>query len=263
MSQPREKVFLMFAANIVLTVIVAFGAVTLLRPKDDKGMPTSRDGLAARLDEQSARIDEMGEKLTEVGEANTSLRIRVAEAEAEIARLRAGGGSGEEFAAAGGAEGAATKPKSDSEKLAEGIAAMMKQQIARQRERFIQDIINPTEDSKRRQEREVGRMAEQAVRALDLDERDAAEVRRILTDVDQRRRERLRQLFTSKSDPNDVTYPEVKEVLDDSFEEEDRMIEASLPADKADEYQESAKPIRNFIYVAASTAFPSGEEEGR
>jgi hypothetical protein len=145
--------------------------------------------------------------------------------------------------------------------LMKGIGQMIRQQARRQRDRFLREIMDPTPESERRQARQIKGITDAISRNLGLDDRDKAAVEQILLDVDSRRRTRLREIVESKSSPDDVTYEEVKTVLDESFEEEDRLIQQTLPGDKAESYQSNAEPFRQFIYVAAQAAFPAANTE--
>jgi hypothetical protein len=160
-----------------------------------------------------------------------------------------------------GGESAPGQPEpSAEERMMQGIAEMMKAQIKRERDRFVNDLLNPTERSRERQKRRMERTARFIRSSLDLSETEAAEVTRVLTEVDENRRAQLKRLIEAKQSPDDVEYAEIKKVLDDSFVEEDRMIEQALPAEKAKEYQDSAGSFRQMIYGAAKMAFPEKKE---
>ena len=142
----------------------------------------------------------------------------------------------------------------------QGIAEMMKSRIKRERDRFINDVMNPTERSIERQKRGIERGVRFIKDRLDLTEAETAEVTRVLTEIDNGRREQLKVLMEAKESTDDVEYTEVKKILDDSFVDEDRMIEQALTAEKATEYKESAGAYRQMIYGAAKMAFPEKKE---
>ena len=75
--------------------------------------------------------------------------------------------------------------------------------------------------------------------------------------MNESRRSALRQIVESKPDAKDITYPEIKKVLDESWQEEDRMVTGSLTSEKAEEYKKTAEPFRMMIELAAKTAFPA------
>lgn len=258
METSRSNMPLILAVNAVISAVLVAAGLFVLAPKKSTAAPPPTKELEARIHTQADEIEALralcGTLGTKIGTANERITEleRAREAMAAAAEAPVVEAAADEKAAA---------PAEDA--LARSIQSMMKQQIERQRARFIDEIVNPTDESRARAERQVRQQAERMARAAGLDERDSKQVERILTQVDERRREKLRALFTGKSDPKDVTYPEVKEVLDESFEEEDRQIEQTLPREKADDYKEAAEPFRGFVDNMAKAAFPSGTEEKR
>jgi hypothetical protein len=82
--------------------------------------------------------------------------------------------------------------------------------------------------------------------------------------VDDRRRAEFKSLLESKATADDITYAEVKTVLDKSYEDEDRLVGNVLPPEKAEEYQKTTQPVRQMVYFGASSAFPKpATGEGR
>jgi hypothetical protein len=141
-------------------------------------------------------------------------------------------------------------------KFMEGIGQMIQQQAKKQRDRYIEELNNPTERSEARRTRQFKRMVSQIAGMVELDERDQAEVERILREVDDQRREDFKGLVASKPTTDDITYDEVKEVLDKSYEDESKMIANSLTTEQAAAYEKTAEPFRQMIYMGAKSAFP-------
>lgn len=257
MSTARESIVLVGLVAALTSALVAGAALLVFDREPAAATPGDAGALAADVSALSAQVRDLEQ-------AREGDLVKIRSLEGEVANLsrrleeaRMVGGEG---AVAGGAargEGAAPEAEAAADPLASAMQRMFRQQMERQRERFIREITNPTAESQERSRQEIARMARRATDGLGLSERDTAEVERILQEVDQRRRESLRQLFTSKEKPEETTFEEVKVVLDESFEEEDRQISQSLPRDKADAYKENAEPMRNLVTGMAQAAFPA------
>lgn len=255
----RSNVPLILAVNAVISAVLVAAGLFVLAPKNPAAAaPAPTEELDARIRAQAGEIEGLRARCESLETKLASANSRIAAVEAARAEMAAA-----EAAPAVEAAGAEPAAAPAEDPLARSFQAMMKQQIERQRARFIDEIVNPTDETRERAERQVRQQAERMARSAGLDERDSKQVEQILQDVDRRRREKLRTLFTGKSDPAEVTYPEVKEVLDESFEEEDRQIEQTLPREKADDYKEAAQPFRGFVDNMAKAAFPPGTEEKR
>ncbi len=68
--------------------------------------------------------------------------------------------------------------------------------------------------------------------------------------------------MASKPTPDDITYEEVKEVLDKSYQDEDEMVAISLGPELAEEYKKTAEPFRQMILMGAKSAFPGPDPDG-
>ncbi|MHC4469607.1 MAG: hypothetical protein ACYTDY_00325 [Planctomycetota bacterium] len=251
----RESVLFVTVVNLVLTVVVVWAGLTFFAPEPDRTAPGSEKAVAQEVSDLRRQVQALSERLAGMEESE----LRVGNLEGRILALEKAPRAlppGLIPTAEGQPGDAPGKPSMESQ-LVKGIGQMIRQQAKRQRDRFIREISNPTPESEARQARQIRGITEAISRNLGLEERDKAAVERILTDVDNRRRSRLREIVESKASPDDISYKEVKKVLDESFAEEDRLIEQTLPSDKAASYQENAEPFRQFIYVAAQAAFSS------
>lgn len=260
MSSQRERFFLLIVVNLLLTGVVVAGALTVFNPAPTTSGPTDTAGLEAAIERIEGRLEVFERRAQE---RELALVNRIAELERS---LRAAPGKPEVLdptdPAAGGQAAAAAAP-SPAEALAMGLGEMIKNQAKRQRDEYIAELLNPTERGQRRQDRMLERIAGDMATRLKLEEGQKAEVERILKEVDERRRQKFRDLVLSKQSPEDVTYEEVKAVMDESYLEEDRLIEQTLPADKSEDYKESAQPFRQMIDFGAKSAFPPAEGSNR
>ena len=138
---------------------------------------------------------------------------------------------------------------------------MMKGRVKQERDRFLKDVMNPTEQSERRKKRGIDRAMRHIKNRVNLTDAEAEEVTKILTDLEDNRRASMKALVETKEKPDDVEYAEVRRILEDSFVEEDRMIMQTLPPEKAVAYQETAEPFREVIYGLAKMAFPEPQDK--
>jgi hypothetical protein len=257
MDQRESHVFHLFVSALVSVVAVAAG-ILLFVPKPAARSPDSTKALEEALDRRGREVDAMKKALDDLKLESDARATRIAALERRLDQAAKAGPPEEVAATTGDAGEAKPAEPAPEDAFARGMRELIRRQIKRGRDRFIDEVLHPTPESDERNAAQAERIAGQVSKNLELDERDTAAVTRVLKDVDTKRRQQLRRLFQSKSDPKEVTYPEVKQVLDDSFAEEDRQIEQTLPRDKADAYQKTATPYRDFAYTAAQAAFPTG-----
>jgi len=262
-SASREGFLLIVVVNVVLSICVVGAAFALFGPTPETASPTG-SSLTQEVEAVRQEMETLRDGLERALEENAKLQSELGDMTARIASLeqapRALSGAGALAAGEPGAAAARPEP-SPEERMMKGIAEMMKSRIKRERDRFINDVMNPTERSRERQKRGIERSLRFIKDRLDLTETELVDVTQVLTEVDNNRREQLKTLMEAKESTDDVEYPEVKKILDDSFVTEDRIIEQALPAEKATEYKESAGAFRQMIYGAAKMAFPEKEEE--
>jgi len=136
----------------------------------------------------------------------------------------------------------------------------MRSRVKVERDRFIDDVLNPTERSEARKKRNVERAVRHLRNRVGLTDEETKDVTKVLLDIEDNRRAALKSLLETKESKDDVQYVEVQRILEDSFVEEDRMIMQTLPPDKVESYQETAEPFRQMIFGMAKMAFPEKKE---
>jgi hypothetical protein len=215
------------------------------------------DGSSEEIAALQTEVDQLRNALAESNEARLSL---IADLDSFRRRVEEIENAPRVAPAAALAEGAAAQPSTE-EKMMAGMRAMMKVGMSRAKDRFIREVMDPTEADEARVKRQRERIVDRIAGMLELDERDTEEMGRILNEVDDDRRAKLKTLFASKADPKkDVEYAEIKKILDESFKSEDDKIRQSLSAEKVKAFEDNAAPFRQFIYGAAQMAFPEKKE---
>jgi hypothetical protein len=253
MSVSKETVVLIIVANLVLTSLVVAGAFLVYPPKAAETAPVDTAKLEETIASLQGRLAE-AERRSE--EQMLAFADRLSELEgAPRAAPPSGMPAIAEALISGGAKGPAD-PNDPARMLMEGFGKMIQVRARQQRDQYIQELKSPTEKSESRRRRDFSRIAQEAARNMDLDERGQAEVERILLQVDDRRREEFKALVDSKPTADDITFDEVKQVLDRSYEDEDRLVAGSFSPEQAEEYKKSAEPFRQMIYMGARSAFP-------
>jgi hypothetical protein len=261
-STSRERTVLVFALNVAVSILVVGVAFAVFGPGSKSAAPGGADP-SRELAELRREVAALRDGMDRMIEERERLRSEVGDLAARIAGFesaprRAGGPaslSGE------GPDAPAPGEPSAEERMMKGIAEMMRSRIKQERDRYVKDLLHPTEASERRQKRGIERGVRFVADRLGLSESETAEVTRVLTEVDDMRRRSLKSLIEAKQSPEDVGYGEVKKILDESFVEEDRMIEQALSPEKAADYQESAGAFRQMVYGAAKMAFPEKAEK--
>jgi hypothetical protein len=269
MSPSRESIVFIVLANLVFTVVVVAGAMAIFKGDGAQGEDRALRGLEERVARiESARSGEEPQ-LTPAELALQSEIRSLSERQAElVARLeqlekspRAVAGSGEEVDLADPDEAAATdKPPSPAEAMMKMMNRMWLDRLKRERDRYIDSILNPTPESEARQDRMFRGIARRAAQNLGLDDQQAAQLEEILLEVDDARRDRFRDLIAASGGSENVTYEDVDQVLKESFEEEDRRVSQSLPREKADQYKREAEPVRGMMSSMAKSMF-EGEDK--
>ncbi len=259
MSMSREGVLLSIVINLVLTAAIVAGVVAFLpgsaadrTPPPDAGMKESLAGLERTLQsmENALKADRL------------AVDSRLIALERALAAAPAGKPEEGAPAAAGGLPGSPTPP-TEGELMGRMMGEMMRQQVKRGRDRYVDELLNPTPETQARSERQMRGIVGQIATAIGLDEAEKAAVERVLMDVDARRRERLRPIFQAKP-REQIGYADIKDPIEESFREEDQLIAQVLSPEKAEEYRRNAEPFRQFITSAAQMAFPSaGDPSGR
>ncbi len=260
----KEGLILVIGVNLALAVVVVAAALALFGPGSGaSATPSPEKAVAARVAVLEDALAAERKRRGELDLALADLRSRVARLEEGIREGPPAGPAGP----AGGEAGAPAAPspkETPTEQMGRVFAKIMESQVKRQRDRYLRDLMNPTPESEARQARMIRRLADRVAQALSLDERDKEQVREILAQVDERRRETFRRIVRSHAKPDEIPFEEVKKALDDSWEEEDRLIEQALAPEKAEAFKKSAEPIRQLFEIAAKTAFPPRpEEDGR
>ncbi len=256
MSVSKEAVVLIVVANLVLTSLVVAGAFIVFPPTPAATTPVD----TAKLEETIARLSD---QLTAANRKSEEQMLALADRLSEVEKTpkAAPPPSGIPAMAQALMGGAAGDPNDPARKMMEGFGKMIQAQARQQRDKYIEELKNPTEKSENRRRREFARIARRAAGGMDLDERGQAEVERILLEVDDRRREEFKALVDSKPTVDDITFDEVEEVLDKSYEDEDRMVAGSFSPDQAEEYKKSAEPFRQMVMMGARSAFPAKAED--
>jgi molybdopterin-biosynthesis enzyme MoeA-like protein len=258
MSLSKEAVVLVVVANLVLTTVVVAGAFLVFPPQAADVAPVD----TAALEESIARLTDRVENADRRAEERLlELTDRLSEVESRPRTAAAPAGSTIPEALNPEASSGALAEDDPTRKFMEGIGQMIKQQAKKQRDSYIQELNNPTEKSESRRTRQFKRMVSQIAGMVELDERDQAEVERILREVDDQRREDFKGLVASKPTTDDITYDEVKEVLDKSYEDESKMIANSLTTEQAEAYEKTSETYRQMIYMGAQSAFPGKPAE--
>ncbi len=254
MSVSKETVVLIVVANLVLTSLVVAGAFIVFPPEPAASAPVS----TAKLEETIALLEDRLEATSRKSEERIlALTDRLSELEKTPAAAPPSGMPAIDRALVSGAAGGPADENDPTRKLMEGFGKMLQVRARQQRDKYIEELRNPTEESESKRRRQFARIAREAARRMDLDERDQAEIERILLEVDDRRREDFKALVDSKPTADDITFDEVKEVLDKSYEDEDQQVAGSLSPEQAEEYQKSVEPFRQMIYIGARSAFPA------
>jgi len=255
MSLSKETVVLVIVANLVLTSLVVASAFLVFAPEPAEVAPldtTALEESIAALSDRVANADRRArEDQLEIADRLSELekKPRTVNAPAIPSSLLPESASGP------------TAENDPARKFAEGIGQMIQQRAKEGRDRYIEELRNPTEKSEARRTRMFKRIAREAAGSLGLDERDQAEVERILRQVDDQRREDFKALVASKPTVDDISYEEVKKILDDSYASEDQMVANSLTPELAVKYEKTAVPFRQMIYMGASSAFSSGSTD--
>jgi len=258
-SSSRESFLLVIVVNVVLSMCV-FGAGFALFGPDlgadrPAGLPTGQE-----VDALNRAVDSLRAELVQARAENEALRSEFGAMTGRVGKLEAAPPGGREGAVfVSGGEPIEITPEM---RMMIGFASvMMKGRVKRERDRFIDDVMNPTEKSEARKRRNIERALRHMRRRIDLTDGEVEDVSRILTRLEDGRRATLKSLIEAKESRDDVEYDEVKRILEDSFVEEDRMIMQTLPPEKVVAYQETAEPFRQVIYGIAKMAFPEQKKE--
>lgn len=258
MSISKEAVVLIVVANLVLTSLVVAGAFIIFPPQPAATTPVD----TVKLEETIARLsDQLAAANRKSEEQMLALTDRLSELEKTPQAAPPSGMPAIAKALMSGAAGGPADPNDPARAMMEGFGKMIQARARQQRDKYIEELKNPTEQSEKRRRREFSRIAREAARSMDLDERGQAEVERILLEVDDRRREDFKALVDSKPTADDITFDEVEEVLDKSYKDEDQMVARSFSPEQAEEYKKSADPFRQMVMMGARSAFPAKAEE--
>jgi hypothetical protein len=255
----RQVIIVVVLVSAVAGVLAAFGTSTVFRSDAASREPGSARALADEVRALNQRLDaiEAG-KLDRIAFDNglASLGERLSAIEKAV---RAPGNGGGEASAA--APSAPTGPgealgRGAPEETMRAVGELMRVQLKQGRDRYVNDLLNPSDASRARAQREVRRWSGMLAGNLGLDDSQRTAVEQVLSEVDQARRDRLRQVFESKP-VDEITYgTDLKSVIEESFTEEDSRISQILPPEKADQYKQNADMVRGFITTMASAAFP-------
>jgi len=255
----RESFLLVVVVNVVLSMCVFGIAFALFAPDRGSDRP---DGLSAGQDADALRrtVDSLRAELAQARKDREALRSEFGAITGQVEKLLAappGGRQGSVFVS----DGEPIEISREMRMMIGFASVMMKGRVKRERDRFIDDVLNPTEKSEARKRRNIERAVRHMKNRVNLTAGEVEDVTRILTELEDGRRASLKSLIETKEDRNDVEYIEVKRILEDSFVEEDRMIMQTLAPDKAVAYQETAEPFRQVIYGVAKMAFPEPKKE--
>ena len=250
------KLFPVLALNLILTVALIAAAFALYPPREPEVGPDAVTGRIADLErvlaterkDRQAEFDRISDVIGDLRNQVRLVRERASEADPAAPPPEA---------AAAPAETTEEKP----DRMVEGFAAMLRQQVRQQRDRFMNEILDPTPESIRRNERRLAQTLDRVAQSISLSETEKADVGRILTQVEERRNAVFRDLLSRAQSPDDVHFEQVKETLDDSFREEDQLIRNTLPPEKAKQYDETVRPFRQIAYTMAEAAFPAAADE--
>ncbi|MCU0725708.1 MAG: hypothetical protein MUE73_07965 [Planctomycetes bacterium] len=255
----RQLIIIVVLVSAVAGVLAAFGTASALRRDPAASAPGTVGALEEEVRELRQRLAAIEEGKLDRAAFDNGL-ASIAERLSTIEKaIRAPAGETAEKPATSPplptALGAALAGGGQEDAM-RAVGELMKVQLKQGRDRFVSDLLNPSEASRARQQREVKRWAQMLAGNLGLDETERSAVEQVLAEVDQGRRDRLRQVFESKP-VDQITYgADLKPVIDDSFSDEDRRISQILPPEKADQYKQNADVIRGFITTMASAAFP-------
>jgi hypothetical protein len=255
----RESFLLVVAVNLVLSLCVFAVAFAVLSPANGSDGPT---GLPVGAEVESLRrtVDSLTADLEKARADREALRNELLAMTGRVGTLEAsppGGGQGAVFVS----EGEPIEITPEMRMMIGFASVMLKGRVKREKDRFFDDVMNPTERSEARKKRGIQRAVRHLKNRIDLSDQEAEQVTRILTELEDGRRATLKSLIETKENRDDVEYDEVKRILEDSFVEEDRMIMQTLPPEKVVAYQETAEPFRQVIFGVAKMAFPEPKEE--
>jgi len=252
MSVSKEAVVLIVVANLVLTSLVVAGAFIVFPPEPGESAPVS----TAKLEETIARLeDQLAATNRKSEEQMLALTDRLSELEKTPRSVAPSGIPAIASALMAGAAGGPGAENDSARKMMEGFGQMIQVRARQQRDKYIEELENPTEASEKKRRRQFSRMAGGASSNMNLDERGQAELEQILLEVDDQRREEFKALVDSKPSVDDITFDEVKEVLDKSYEDEDQRVAMNFSPEQAEEYKKSADPFRQMIMIGARSAF--------
>jgi hypothetical protein len=258
-SASRESFLFIVVINVLVSMCIFGVAFAMFAPESGDGGPAGPTG-----DEEVVAlrqtVAELESELRQARMDRESLRSELGSITGRMGQLEESGvlaGGGPVFVS----DGPPIKISREMKMMIGFASSMMSGRVKMERDRFLKDVMNPTEQSEKRKKRGIERAMRAIKRRVELTDAEAAEVTKILTELEDGRRATLKSLMETKEKPDDVEFAEVKRILEDSFVEEDRMIMQTLPPEKVVAYQETAEPFREMVYGLAKMAFPEPKEE--
>ncbi|MEN8149112.1 MAG: hypothetical protein ABFS86_04770 [Planctomycetota bacterium] len=256
MSSSREGFLLIVVVNVVLSMAVVGAAFALFGSESDGAGPSGRP-VGQEVEGLRAAVDNLRADLAKARAENEALRSEFSDVMGRVVSLEENPAGPGTLLTSGG------KPVEISKQMRMmiGLAdTMMRSRVKGERDRFLDEVLNPTESSEARKKRRVDRAVRHLKNRVGLTEEETKDVSKILLDLENNRRAALKSLLETKESKDDVEYYEVQRILEDSFVEEDRQIMATLPPEKVESYQETAEPFREMIFGMAKMAFPEKKE---
>ena len=253
MSASREGFLLIVVVNVVLSIAVVGAAFAMFGPDTAAGGPTGQPG-GEGVEGLRLAVDNLRADLDRSRDENEALRSEISAMSGRVIELESNPRLAEDALLTSG--GKPVKISAQMRMMIGLADSMMRSRVKTERDRFIDDVMNPTEKSEARKKRNVERAVRHMRNRVGLNEQETKDVTKVLLDLEDNRRAALKTLVESKESREDVEYVEVQRILEDSFVEEDRMIMSTLPPEKVETYQETAEPFRQMVYGMAKMAFP-------
>jgi len=253
MSASREGFLLIVVVNVVLSIAVVGAAFAMFAPESATGGPTGQPN-GEGIEGLHLAVDNLRADLGKARDENEALRSEISAMSGRVIELESNPRLAEDALLTSG--GKPVKISAQMRMMIGLADSMMRSRVKSERNRFLDDVMNPTEKSEARKKRNVDRAVRHLRNRLSLNEQETADVQKILTELEDSRRAQLKSLLETKDSPDDVEYVEVQRILEDSFVEEDRRMMDTLSPDKVETYQETAEPFREMIFGMAKMAFP-------